>query len=90
MLHVWIQKPQTKYKSRGKKYVQLFLWQIVEENRFVRRRGFPIFQTIGTQMAVKSSAAHWPLQDSWHFVLEDESTQCHSAVGNEVKNLKVN
>jgi hypothetical protein len=41
---------------RRKKKVKLFLYQTVEAHRVVRCRGSHIFQTIGSQMAVRLSA----------------------------------
>jgi hypothetical protein len=42
--------------KNGVKTVKLSLQQAVEARRFVRRRGSHIFQTIGSQMAMRLSA----------------------------------
>jgi hypothetical protein len=60
------------------KTVNLSLEQAVEVHRVVRHRGSHIFQTIGSQMAVRLPAAPvalYPQEDLWYsFLLEADST----------------
>jgi hypothetical protein len=61
-------------RYRGGKKVKLSLQEAVEAHIFVRRRGFHIFYTIDSQMAVRFSALHAGHPLPTGFLLEAEST----------------